>query len=86
MRTVVYEPEAKIWANGIELAYDSFGAREAPPIILIMGFTMPMILNEEQNMLKDTAKEFCGSNAPISQLRKLRDSNSNPRLPAAIAV
>ena len=21
--------------------------------------TMPMILNEEQNMLKDTAKEFC---------------------------
>jgi len=37
---------------------------------------MPMILNEEQNMLKDTAKEFCSSNAPISQLRKLRDSNS----------
>jgi hypothetical protein len=32
---------------------------------------MPMILNEEQNMLKDTAHEFCGSNAPISQLRKL---------------
>ena len=37
---------------------------------------MPMILNEEQNMLKDTAKAFCGTNAPISQLRKLRDSDS----------
>jgi len=37
---------------------------------------MPMILNEEQNMLKDTAKAFCGTNAPISQLRKLRDEDS----------
>ncbi|MBU25777.1 MAG: acyl-CoA dehydrogenase [Gammaproteobacteria bacterium] len=32
-----------------------------------------MILNEEQTMLKDTAKEFCVANAPISQLRRLRD-------------
>ena len=30
---------------------------------------MPMILNEEQNMLKDTAKDFCTKNAPIDQLR-----------------
>ena len=37
---------------------------------------MPMILNEEQNILKDTAKEFCSENAPIAQLRKLRDENS----------
>ena len=37
---------------------------------------MPMILNEEQNMLKDTAKDFCASNAPIGQLRKLRDDDS----------
>ncbi|MCB1685538.1 MAG: acyl-CoA dehydrogenase family protein [Pseudomonadales bacterium] len=36
---------------------------------------MPMILNEEQNMLKDSAKDFCSSNAPISQLRKLRDDD-----------
>ncbi len=35
---------------------------------------MPMILNEEQTMLRDTAKDFCGSNAPVSQLRKLRDA------------
>jgi acyl-CoA dehydrogenase len=34
---------------------------------------MPMILNEEQTMLRDTAKDFCTTNAPISQLRKLRD-------------
>ena len=33
---------------------------------------MPMILNEEQNMLKDSAKDFCTNNAPIGQLRELR--------------
>ena len=37
---------------------------------------MPMILNDEQNMLKDTAKDFCANNAPIGQLRKLRDDGS----------
>ena len=37
---------------------------------------MPMILNEEQNMLKDTAKNFCATNMPISQLRRLRDEES----------
>jgi len=35
-----------------------------------------MILNDEQNMLKDSAKDFCTNNAPISQLRKLRDESS----------
>tara|TARA_A100001037_G_scaffold271634_1_gene267276 strand:+ start:1606 stop:2745 length:1140 start_codon:yes stop_codon:yes gene_type:complete len=34
-----------------------------------------MILNEEQNMLKDSAKDFCVKNLPISQLRRLRDEN-----------
>jgi acyl-CoA dehydrogenase len=34
---------------------------------------MPMILNEEQTMLKDSAKDFCTNNTPIAQLRKLRD-------------
>ena len=37
---------------------------------------MPMILNEEQNMLKDTARDFCANNMPISQLRRLRDENA----------
>ncbi len=37
---------------------------------------MPMILNDEQNMLKDSAKDFCSSSAPISQLRKLRDEDN----------
>ena len=37
---------------------------------------MPMILNEEQAMLKDSAKDFCSAHAPISQLRDLRDSES----------
>lgn len=35
-----------------------------------------MILTEDQSILKDTAREFCSEKAPISQLRKLRDDNS----------
>jgi acyl-CoA dehydrogenase len=35
-----------------------------------------MILNEEQTMLKDSAKDFCSNSAPIEQLRKLRDENN----------
>ena len=34
---------------------------------------MPLVLNEEQNMLKDAAKDFCSNSTPITQLRKLRD-------------
>ncbi|NKB97288.1 MAG: acyl-CoA dehydrogenase [Pseudomonadales bacterium] len=37
---------------------------------------MPMILNEEQNMLKDSAKDFCTNSAPITQLRQLRDDDN----------
>ncbi len=37
---------------------------------------MPMILNDEQNMLKDSAKDFCTNNAPIGQLRTLRDADA----------
>ena len=35
-----------------------------------------MILNEEQTMLKDSAKDFCTNQAPIDQFRKLRDDNN----------
>ena len=35
---------------------------------------MPLVLNEEQNMLKDSARDFCSKKMPITQLRKLRDS------------
>jgi alkylation response protein AidB-like acyl-CoA dehydrogenase len=34
---------------------------------------MPLVLNEEQNMLKDAAKDFCTNSTPITRLRKLRD-------------
>jgi acyl-CoA dehydrogenase len=34
-----------------------------------------MILNDEQNMLKDSARDFCTASAPIAQLRKLRDDD-----------
>jgi len=37
---------------------------------------MPMILNEEQVMLRDSAKDFCTNNTPITQLRELRDSKN----------
>ena len=34
---------------------------------------MPLVLNEDQNMLRDTARSFCTDNTPITQLRRLRD-------------
>ncbi|MFK8047653.1 MAG: acyl-CoA dehydrogenase family protein [Halioglobus sp.] len=34
---------------------------------------MALILNEEQRLLQDSAKEFLTSNAPVAALRKLRD-------------
>ena len=34
---------------------------------------MPMYLNEDQAMLRDSAREFLKSEAPVSHLRKLRD-------------
>jgi len=34
---------------------------------------MALIINEEQKMLKNSAKEFLNNRAPISQLRRLRD-------------
>ena len=37
---------------------------------------MAMLLNEEQGMLKDAAKGYLKTSAPIAQLRKLRDSES----------
>lgn len=33
-----------------------------------------LVLNEEQQMLKDAAKRFMGESAPVSQLRALRDN------------
>ena len=35
---------------------------------------MALLLNEEQQYLKDTAKEFVRKNAPINHFRELRDT------------
>ncbi len=35
---------------------------------------MPLYLNDEQAMLRDTAKDFIADNAPVSHMRGLRDS------------
>lgn len=37
---------------------------------------MAMVLNEEAGMLKDAARGYLSTSAPVSQLRKLRDSGS----------
>ena len=35
---------------------------------------MALLFNEEQQYLKDTAKDFVQKNAPINHFRELRDS------------
>jgi pimeloyl-ACP methyl ester carboxylesterase len=49
--TVTQSKPAIAKANGIELCYDTFGDRAAPPIVLIMGLAAQMIEWDE---------EFCG--------------------------
>ena len=34
---------------------------------------MPLVMNEEQRLLQDTAAEFLAANSPVTALRKLRD-------------
>lgn len=34
---------------------------------------MPLVMNEEQHLLQDTAVEFLAANSPVAALRKLRD-------------
>src|SRR3546814_10545883 len=36
---------------------------------------MPLYLNDEQTMLRDTAKDFVAEHAPVSHMRSLRDAN-----------
>ncbi len=36
---------------------------------------MPLYLNEEQTMLRDTAKDFVAASAPVSHMRALRDAD-----------
>ena len=36
---------------------------------------MALVLNEEQTLLRDNAREFVQSRAPISHMRKLRDDH-----------
>ena len=36
---------------------------------------MALVLNEEQRLLQDTAKDFLATHAPVASLRKLRDES-----------
>ncbi len=38
---------------------------------------MPLYLNEDQTMLRDTARDFVADSAPVSHMRKLRDDNDS---------
>ena len=37
---------------------------------------MPLVLNEEQVLLKDSARDFFANKMPVKQLRTLRDNNA----------
>jgi pimeloyl-ACP methyl ester carboxylesterase len=43
-RALAHSPEEFTKANGVELCYDTFGDRKAPPLLLIMGLGAQMIL------------------------------------------
>ena len=39
---------------------------------------MPLYLNDEQKMLRDTARDFVADAAPVSHMRGLRDADDPP--------
>ena len=43
-------------------------------VILVWELTMPLLLTEEQSMLRDSARGLISDKAPVAHLRKLRDS------------
>ena len=45
---------------------------------------MALVLSDEQNMLRDSARSFLAKNAPVSQLRQLRDSRDASGYSAAL--
>ncbi len=45
---------------------------------------MALVLSEDQQLLKDSAKSFCEQNAPVSVLRRLRDSKDEQGYDQAI--
>ncbi|MCY4045921.1 MAG: acyl-CoA dehydrogenase [Cellvibrionales bacterium] len=45
---------------------------------------MPLVLNEEQRILKDSARDFLVANAPVEALRKLRDEKDELGYDSAI--
>ena len=50
---------------------------------------MSLALSEEQELLKNTAREFLSENSPVKELRRLRDAQDPvgfSRSPAAPAV
>ena len=40
---------------------------------------MALVLNEEQRLLRDTARDFLGKHAPVAALRQLRDTHDPSR-------
>ncbi len=43
---------------------------------------MSLLLNEEQTMLRDSARDFLRENAPVAQLRRCATATIRPALPA----
>ena len=43
---------------------------------------MTFTLTEEQQLLKDSARDFCAEQAPVTRFRKMRDDKQNGRDPA----
>ena len=46
--------------------------------------TMPLVLDDDQQMMRDTAQGFFADKAPVSALRKLRDEGSETGFDAAL--
>jgi alkylation response protein AidB-like acyl-CoA dehydrogenase len=58
---------------GIKPGMTSFSSQSHDTDSLQLEFPMPLVLTEEQSMLRDSARGFVNEKAPIAHLRKMRD-------------
>jgi pimeloyl-ACP methyl ester carboxylesterase len=75
MSKPAHTPEALAKSNGIELCYDTFGDRSAPPLLLIMGLGAQMIVWED-----DFCEQLAGRGYHVIRFDN-RDIGRSTRLP-----
>lgn len=85
---VPYTEETRVVSNGLTLAYDAFGAPEAPPLLLVAGLGCQMIVWDERfcaRIAKRGYRVIRFDNRDVGVSSRLTDAGT-PNIPALFAA